>query len=591
MDIFQVLSLLGGLSLFLFGMSVMGQALERRAGGGLRDILGRLTTGRLAGLLTGLGVTAVIQSSSAATVMVVGFVNSGLMTLRQAIHVIMGANIGTTVTAWVLSLAGIESGNIFVRLLKPSSFTPVLAVIGVIFYMFCRSSKKRDTGTVLLGFATLMTGMEMMSGAVSGLGEVPAFRELFILFQNPLLGMLAGALLTAVIQSSSASVGILQALAATGQVTYGAAVPIIMGQNIGTCITALLSAVGAGKNARRAALVHLSFNVIGAVSWLSVFCVIKLLMPPAVLAEPASLLGIAVCHSVFNLLCTLLLLPMTGWLERLVCRLIRDNGEARPQPELDERLFATPSIALESCKSLAGELARNAAGALRDGLASMHGCTPALERSVLEQESLTDRYEDMLGTYLVRLSARRVSAGDSAQAAKLLKVIGDLERIADHGVNLLESARELRDKGLSLSPAAWNEYDVIASAAQEILGDALKAFLEDDLEAAGRVEPLEQVIDGLKEQLRTNHILRLQGGGCSIEEGFVWSDILTDIERVSDHCSNIAGCVIDIANNNMNIHASLRDARNESGSFKSQFLGYKEKYSLQRSGCGKEGVK
>ncbi|MCI9225358.1 MULTISPECIES: Na/Pi cotransporter family protein [unclassified Acutalibacter] len=581
MDIFQVLSMLGGLSLFLFGMSVMGQALERRAGEGLRDILGRLTTGKLAGLLTGLGVTAVIQSSSAATVMVVGFVNSGLMTLRQAIHVIMGANIGTTVTAWVLSLAGIESGNIFVRLLKPSSFTPVLAVIGVIFYMFCKSSKKRDTGAVLLGFATLMTGMETMSGAVSGLGEVPAFRELFLLFQNPLLGMLAGALLTAVIQSSSASVGILQALAATGQVTYGAAVPIIMGQNIGTCVTALLSAVGAGKNARRAALVHLSFNVIGAVSWLSVFWIIKLLMPPAVLGEPASLLGIAVCHSVFNLLCTLLLLPMTGWLERLVCRLIRDGEEAKPQPELDERLFATPSIALESCRNLAGELARNAAGALREGLASMYGCTPALEKSVLEREALTDRYEDMLGTYLVRLSARRVSAGDSAQAAKLLKAIGDFERIADHGVNLLESAMELRDKGLSLSPAARNEYDVIASAVEEILGDALKAFLEDDLEAAGRVEPLEQVIDGLKEQLRTNHILRLQGGECSIEGGFVWSDILTNIERVSDHCSNIAGCVIDIAQNNMNIHASLRDARNEGGSFKSQFIGYKEKYSLQ----------
>ena len=326
---------------------------------------------------------------------------------------------------------------------------------------------------------------------------------------------------------------------------------------------------------------HLSFNVIGAVSWLSVFWIIKLLMPPAVLGEPASLLGIAVCHSVFNLLCTLLLLPMTGWLERLVCRLIRDGQEAKPQPELDERLFATPSIALESCRNLAGELARNAAGALREGLASMYGCTPALEKSVLEREALTDRYEDMLGTYLVRLSARRVSAGDSAQAAKLLKAIGDFERIADHGVNLLESAMELRDKGLSLSPAARNEYDVIASAVEEILGDALKAFLEDDLEAAGRVEPLEQVIDGLKEQLRTNHILRLQGGECSIEGGFVWSDILTNIERVSDHCSNIAGCVIDIAQNNMNIHASLRDARNEGGSFKSQFIGYKEKYSLQ----------
>ncbi len=580
MDIFQVLSMLGGLSLFLFGMTVMGQALERRAGGGLRDILGRLTTGKLAGLLTGLGVTAVIQSSSAATVMVVGFVNSGLMTLRQAIHVIMGANIGTTVTAWVLSLAGIESGNVFVRLLKPSSFTPVLAVIGVIFYMFCRSVKKKDTGAVLLGFATLMTGMEAMSAAVSGLGDVPEFREMFLLFQNPLLGMLAGALLTAVIQSSSASVGILQALAATGQVTYGAALPIIMGQNIGTCVTAMLSAIGAGKNARRAALVHLSFNVIGAVAWLSVFWIIRAAFSPAVFSRPASLLGIALCHSVFNLLCTLLLLPMTGRLERLVCRIIREGREAAPQPELDERLLATPSIALESCKSLGGELAQSAAGALRGGLASLRELTPALGKSVREKEAFTDRCEDMLGTYLVRLSASRVSAEDSARAAGLLKAIGDFERIADHGVNLLESAEELCEKGLSLSSEAVRELGVIASAVQEILGDALRAFLEDDLQAAGRVEPLEQVIDGLKEKLRTSHILRLQQGTCSIEGGFIWSDILTNLERVSDHCSNIAGCVIDTANNNMNIHASLRDARNDGGSFQRQYLMYREKYSL-----------
>ncbi len=583
MDIFQVLSLVGGLSLFLFGMNVMGQALERRAGGKLRNILGRLTTGKWAGLLTGLGVTAVIQSSSAATVMVVGFVNSGLMSLRQAIHVIMGANIGTTVTAWLLSLAGIESGNVFVRLLKPSSFTPVLALVGIVFYMFCKSSKKKDTGTVLLGFATLMTGMEAMSGAVSGLSKVPAFQNLFLLFQNPLLGMLAGAVLTAVIQSSSASVGILQALAVTGQVSYGAAIPIIMGQNIGTCVTAMLSSVGANKNAKRAALVHLSFNVIGTAVWLSMFALVKVIFAPPVLAEPASLFGIAVCHSVFNLLCTLLMLPLTGLLEKLVCLLIRDSREAEPQLELDERLFATPSIALERCHAVAGDLAKTAVEALSQGLDALEGYTPALAESIREKEDSTDHYEDILGTYLVRLSARRVSANDSAEAAKLLKIIGDFERIADHGVNLLESAEELREKGLGLTPAATREYKTVSAAVREILGHTLRAFLENDLEAAASVEPLEQVIDGLKEQLRTNHILRMQQGACSIEAGFVWSDILTNLERASDHCSNIAGCVIDIAHKNMNIHASLRDVRSESPAFSVKFAGYKEKYRIEGS--------
>ena len=573
--------MLGGLCLFLFGMNLMGQALERRAGGQLRDILGRLTTGKFTGLLTGLGVTAVIQSSSAATVMVVGFVNSGLMSLRQAIHVIMGANIGTTVTAWVLSLAGIESGNLFVRLLKPAAFTPVLAVIGIIFYMFCKSAKKKDTGMVLLGFATLMTGMETMSGAVAGLGDVPAFRELFLLFQNPLLGMLAGALLTAVIQSSSASVGILQSLAATGQVSYGAAIPIIMGQNIGTCVTAVLSSVGANKNAKRAALVHLSFNVIGAAVWLSVFSLVQGLLSPPFLDGPASLLGIAVCHSIFNLLCTLLMLPLTGQLEKLVCRLIRDSREAEPQPQLDERLLAAPSIALERCSAVTGELAHAAVSALKESLTALgEGRASELAESIRQKEELTDQYEDILGTYLVQLSARQLGDAESAEAAKLLKVIGDFERIADHGVNLLESAEELRDKGLSLTPQALEEYRVIAGAVEEILDLALGAFLHNDLEAAGRVEPLEQVIDSLKEELRTRHTLRLQTGACSIGAGFVWSDILTNLERVSDHCSNIAGCVTDIAHNNMNIHASLRDARDSGPEFWDKIAAYQQKYSL-----------
>ena len=360
MDIFQVLTMVGGLSLFLFGMDLMGQALERRAGEGLRTLLGRLTTNRAVGLLTGMAVTAIIQSSSAATVMVVGFVNSGLMSLTQAINVIMGANIGTTVTAWLLSLAGIDSGNVFVKLLKPSSFTPVLALIGIVLYMSGKNTKKQDTGTILLGFATLMFGMETMSGAVSGLGKVPAFQSLFLLFRNPILGVLAGAVLTAVIQSSSASVGILQALAVTGQVSYSAAIPIIMGQNIGTTVTAMLSSVGANRNAKRAALVHLSFNVIGTAVWLTVFCVVKAVLRPALLDQPASLFGVAAAHSVFNILCTLLLLPLSGVLERLVVHLLPDDKRPEAQVELDPRLLDTPPIALERCREVTADMARNA---------------------------------------------------------------------------------------------------------------------------------------------------------------------------------------------------------------------------------------
>lgn len=584
MDIFNVLSLIGGLSLFLFGMNIMGQALERRAGGKLRLLLGKLTTGRIAGLLTGLGITAVIQSSSATTVMVVGFVNSGLMTLKQAINVIMGANIGTTVTAWILSLAGIDSGNVFVKLLKPSSFTPILALIGIIFYMFCKSAKKKDTGMILLGFATLMFGMEAMSGAVSGLRNVPGFQNLFIMFKNPILGVLAGAILTAIIQSSSASVGILQALAVTGQVSYGAAIPIIMGQNIGTCVTAIISSVGANKNAKRAAMVHLSFNVIGTVVWLTVFCVIKTVFHPFLLDESASLLGIAVAHSVFNVLCTLLMLPLTGFLERLVGKLVPDARQPESVAELDERLLMTPPIALNCCHEVAADMAKASASALQEGLAVLRSYSPELAASVREKEEKTDHYEDILGTYLVQLSTRQISEADSTEAAKLLKMIGDFERISDHAVNLVESAEELQTKQLAFSGAATSELAVISSAVEEILGLSLTAFLSDDLNAASMVEPLEQVIDQLKEQLRTRHILRLQQGDCSIDAGFVWSDLLTNLERTADHCSNIAGCVIDMAHHNMNLHESLREFRDGSEDFREKYKLFARKYSLLNAG-------
>ena len=580
MDLFQLLNLIGGLSLFLFGMNVMGQALERRAGSRLRTLLERMTTNKFAGLLTGLVVTAVIQSSSATTVMVVGFVNSGLMTLRQAIHMIMGANIGTTVTSWILSLAGISSSNFFIRLLKPSSFTPILALIGIIKYMFCKDDQKKDTGLILLGFATLMYGMESMSAAVSGLGQVPAFRQMFLMFQNPLLGVLAGAALTAIIQSSSASVGILQALAATGQVTYGAAMPIIMGQNIGTCITAILSGIGANKNAKRAALVHLSFNVIGTVVWLGIFCLVKWLFAPALLNESASLMGIAVAHSLFNILCTVLMLPLSNLLEKLVCTLVPDSRQPESASELDERLLTTPPVALERCKKVAADMANCSVNALEQGIAALTNYTPELAKQIRTAEDQTDHYEDILGTYLVKLSTRRISAADSNEAARLLKIIGDFERIADHAVNLVQSAEELRSKKMNLSAKAMEELSVLTKAVDEILNLSLNAFLKDDYSAAGMVEPLEQVIDGLKEQLRTDHILRLQREECSIEAGFVWSDLLTDLERVSDHCSNIAGCVMDMHEGKLNLHESLRAVKEDREKFADRYEMYREKYTL-----------
>ena len=581
MDLFQFLNLLGGLSLFLFGMNVMGQALERRAGSRLRSLLGKMTTNPVAGLLTGLAVTAVIQSSSATTVMVVGFVNSGLMTLRQAINMIMGANIGTTVTAWILSLAGISSSNIFVRLLKPASFTPVVAFVGMIYYMFCKGDKKKDTGLILLGFATLMFGMESMSGAVSGLREVQGFRELFIMFQNPVLGVLAGAVLTAIIQSSSASVGILQALAVTGQVSYGAAIPIIMGQNFGTCVTAMLSAVGANKNAKRAALVHLSFNVIGTAVWLTVFCLVKWLLSPAILNESASLLGIAVAHSVFNVLCTVLMLPLSNVLEKLVCHLVPEGKKPETVMELDERLLATPPVALARCRKVAADMANCAVASMKQGIAALTDYSPALAEQVRKAENQTDHFEDILGTYLVKLSTRRISASDSNEAAKLLKIIGDFERIADHAVNLVQSAEELGNKEMALSQEASRELGVLTGAVSEILDLSLEAFLKNDMGPAGMVEPLEQVIDELKEQLRTAHILRLQQEKCSIEAGFIWSDLLTDLERVSDHCSNIAGCVLDMQEGNLNLHESLRAMKEDREKFADRYLLFRKKYTME----------
>jgi len=582
MNVFDILTLIGGLCLFLFGMSVMGDALERRAGSSLKKLLGKLTQNKIAGFLTGLGVTAVIQSSSATTVMVVGFVNSGIMSLRQSIGVIMGANIGTTVTAWVLSLGGISSDNMFVQLLKPTSFTPVLALIGTALLMFGKTSKKKDTGTILLGFATLMFGMDTMSSAVSGLADVPAFQNLFIMFKNPVLGVLAGAILTAIIQSSSASVGILQALSVIGQVSYGAAVPIIMGQNIGTCVTALLSSFGTNKNAKRAAIVHLSFNVLGTVIWLSVFSVISSIFKPSLLDVSASYLGIAVAHSLFNIACTFLLLPMSSLLEKLAIRLVPESNKKDETSELDERLLITPPIALEHCNKLVCEMAESSVTALKNGLNMLTKYDSKTADEIRQAEEKADHYEDILGTYLVKLSRHQISDNDSSEVSKLLKAIGDFERISDHSINILESAEELREKEIEFTADAAKELDVICSAVSEILSLSYMAFINNDPEYARDVEPLEQVIDGLKSTLRNGHITRLKTGDCSIEAGFVWADLITNLERTADHCSNIAACVIDAAQNNMNVHQSLRDMKLNSEYFDSKFSYYSEKYAISK---------
>ena len=581
MDIFDILTMIGGLCLFLFGMNIMGESLERAAGNSLRTLLGKLTTKRMLGFLTGMAVTAVIQSSSATTVMVVGFVNSSLLTLGQAINVIMGANVGTTVTSWLLSLSGIEGDNLFIQLLKPTSFTPILALIGIIYYMFIKDSSKKDVGLILLGFATLMFGMDTMSGAVKGLRNEAWFTDLFLLFTNPILGVVAGAVLTAVIQSSSASVGILQALSATGAVSYAAAIPIIMGQNIGTCVTAMLSSVGATKNAKRTACVHLLFNIIGTVVCLILFLAVNWIFSPAILGESATHFGIAICHTIFNVACTALLLPSGNLLEKLVCKLVPDAKEAETASELDERLFATPSIALERSRVLTGEMADAAAITLNKAACSLLDYTPELAQAVREGEDRTDHFEDILGTYLVKLSTLKISPADSNEAAMLLKALNDFERIGDHSLNLVEAAEEMQEKNLSFSDAAKHELSVLINAVNEIVELSFAAFRNNDLAMAYQVEPLEQVIDDLKEKLRVHHILRLQQGICSIETGFVWSDLLTALERVGDHCSNIAGCVVDMAHHDMNTHEALRSARIENENFGEQYKDFARKYSLK----------
>ena len=579
-DVFDALALIGGLCLFLFGMNVMGDGLERRAGNSLKALLGKLTDNKFKGFLTGLGVTAVIQSSSATTVMVVGFVNSKVMTLRQSIGVIMGANIGTTVTAWLLSLGGISSDNIVMKLLKPMSFTPILALIGIAFTMFSKSSKKKDVGTILLGFATLMFGMDAMSDAVKGLSEIPEFQNLFLAFESPILGVLVGALVTAIIQSSSASVGILQALSATGAVSYAAAIPIIMGQNIGTCVTALLSSFGANKNAKRASFIHLSFNVIGTVICLTLFSLISLIFKPLILNESATYLGIAICHTIFNVLCTVILLPASSLLEKLAYKLVPEGKAPEKVVELDERLLATPPVAVERCCQLASKMASEAVEGFKLSIESIRKYSPEIAEKIRKIEDDTDHYEDILGTYLTKLSKSQVSDEDSATVTKLLKAIGDFERISDHAVNVLESVEELREKNIEFSPAAREEFAVLCAATDEILALTETSFINNDIALAYNVEPLEQVIDNLKTFLRNNHIARLKEGSCTVETGFIWSDLITNFERVSDHCSNVAVGIIDVSEHTMNAHEVIKSLKAGNAHYSDKYEEYSSKFTI-----------
>lgn len=591
MDIFGVLTLFGGLALFLYGMDTMGQGLEKVSGGRLEKILEKLTSNPIKAVLLGAGVTAVIQSSSATTVMVVGFVNSGIMKLSQAVGVIMGANIGTTVTSWILSLTGIESSNFFIQLLKPSSFSPILAVIGIIFMMFSKKERKKDIGTIMIGFAVLMFGMETMSDAVKPLADVPEFTGILTMFSNPILGLIAGAVLTAVIQSSSASVGILQALCATGAVSYGTALPIIMGQNIGTCVTALLSSIGANKNARRAALVHLYFNLIGTAIFMVVFYAINAFVHFAFLADAATPVGIAVIHSCFNVAATIVLLPFSEGLVTLACMTIPDAAGAaaaaaqeETQDEfglLDVRFLDTPAFAVEQCRNMTVRMAKLAKAALFMSVELLDEYDEKKAEAVAALEDRVDHYEDELGTYMVKLGSRHLSKNDSSTISLLLHCIGDFERISDHAMNLMEAAKEKHEKQMEFSKKAQKELSVFTSAVKDILELSIQSFEDNDGGTAALVEPLEEVIDDLNTCVKANHIRRLQKGKCTIEQGFVLSDISTNYERVADHCSNIAISVIEIARDGFDTHGYLENLKRENDpKFAAQVESYRQKYAL-----------
>ncbi len=587
MSFFDFLTMLGGLALFLYGMSMLGDGLAKASGGKLESILERLTNTPLKAVLLGAGVTAVIQSSSATTVMVVGFVNSGIMKLQQAVGIIMGANIGTTITSWILGTAGIDSSSFFVKLLKPTSFSPVLAIIGVAILMFSKRDKLKNVATIMLGFAVLMFGMDTMSTAVEPLKDVPEFTSILTRFSHPILGMLAGLILTAIIQSSSASVGILQALCSTGAVGYGAALPIIMGQNIGTCVTAMISGVGANKNARRAALVHLYFNIVGTVLFMAVFYLINAFNPFAFLNEAATPFGIAAIHTIFNVVATICLLPFSKVLVKMACLTIRDEAMAEEKQEdeilhlLDSRFLEMPAYAVEQSRTVAVNMAGLAEEALNLSMELLTEYNEEKARRVADLESRVDKFEDELGTYLVRLSSKDMSVQDSHTMTAILHCIGDFERISDHARNIKEAAEEMNTKQLQFSEEAGRELEVLKGAIHDILKITMLCFAEDDAQLAVQVEPLEEVVDSLNMDIKQRHIKRLQEGKCTIELGFILSDITTNLERVSDHCSNIAVCMLQERGDEQDSHAYMDELKTRDNlEFSGKVLAYRERYQL-----------
>lgn len=580
MDLFDVLSLVGGLALFLFGMNIMGSSLEKKAGGQLKTVLGKMTDNPFKGFMLGLIVTSVIQSSSATTVMVVGFVNSGIMTLHQAVGPIMGANVGTTITSWILSLTAIKGGG-FMDLLKPDSFVPVLALVGIYLLMFSKKSKSKDTAMILLGFATLMTGMETMSDAVAGLKEVPEFTNILTLFSNPVLGVIAGAVLTAIIQSSSASVGILQAVSTTGAVTFGTAIPVVMGMAIGTCITAVLSSIGANKNAKRATLVHLYFNIFGTIAALALFYGANAIFRFDFVDNNANEVGIAIVNTTYKMFCVLMWAPMTGVLEKIATVSIRDTDEKEKYEMLDERLIATPAVAVERCRSVVQSMAEIALESINNSIALIDSYDGKKAEEVVAAEKKTDKYEDKLGTYLVKVSAHELTDRDSMETSVLLHVIGDLERLSDHAVNLLESAEEINEKKLEFSDECKQELGQMIGAVREIAQLSYSAFTENDIEKAKLVEPLEQVVDDLQDVLKARHVKRLQKGECTVELGFVLSDLLRNFERISDHCSNIAGLVLEMdKSHDLALHKYLKKVRKGENDYEKKYEEFSQKYRI-----------
>lgn len=579
MSLLNVFSLLGGLAFFLFGMNTMGAALEKCAGSSLKSILGKLTSSKFKGFLLGLVVTAVIQSSSATTVMVVGFVNSGLMQLSQAVGVIMGANLGTSVTAWLISMTGIEGDSLLMTMLKPSSFTPLLAFIGVILYMFVKNTKRKDMGLIFLGFAVLMFGMDTMSAAVKPLAEIEAFQNALIIFSNPILGVIMGAVVTAAIQSSSASVGILQALSLTGSISYATAFPIILGQNIGTCVSALISAMGASKNAKRTAFIHFYFNLLSAIIILPIFWAVSRFGNIALLEEAVDPLGIAMLHTGFNLSAVLVMTPLTRVLEKLACITVRDSGSDKKFSLLDERLFSTPAVAIAQSRNVTAEMAKLSRDTLVDAMKCLTDYDEKTAASVREGESNADQYEDSIGDYLVKLSNCNLSDADNRELSMQLHLIGDLERLSDHALNILESAEELKEKKMSFSGQAKKELQNAICAVTEIVDLAVDAFVNGDMKSAALVEPLEQVVDELTILLRNGHIERLRKNECTIEQGFVFNDLVTNLERVADHCSNIAVCVIETAHDRFDMHEYIQEQK-ESGAFDKNYHAFHEKYAV-----------